>query len=99
MAAATTSFSSGFNNNNNADQSTDSSATISKSGNVASFKTTSTTSTYQTNLTAIDTYGNEFKVPDYTIKDILSAIPTHCYERRLLQSLSYVFRDIFVWSY
>ena len=95
MAAATTSFSSGFNNNNNADQSTDSSATISKSGNVASFKTTSTTSTYQTNLTAIDTYGNEFKVPDYTIKDILSAIPTHCYERRLLQSLSYVFRDIF----
>ena len=38
MAAATTSFSSGFNNNNNADQSTDSSATISKSGNVASLK-------------------------------------------------------------
>ena len=72
---------------------------LSVSGNVASFKTTSTTSTYQTNLTAIDTYGNEFKVPDYTIKDILSAIPTHCYERRLLQSLSYVFRDIFVWSY
>lgn len=44
--------------------------------------------------TAIDTHGNVFKVPDYTIKDILSAIPKHCYERRLLQSLGYVARDI-----
>lgn len=44
--------------------------------------------------TAIDTNGNVFTVPDFTIKDILSAIPKHCYERRLLQSLSYVARDI-----
>ncbi|CCH42680.1 Omega-3 fatty acid desaturase [Wickerhamomyces ciferrii] len=43
---------------------------------------------------AIDTHGNVFNVPDYTIKDILSAIPKHCYERRLLQSLGYVARDI-----
>lgn len=43
---------------------------------------------------ALDTHGNVFNVPDYTIKDILNAIPKHCYERRLLQSLSYVFRDI-----
>lgn len=46
------------------------------------------------NLTTIDTYGKEFKVPDYTIKDILSVIPKHCYERSLIRSLGYVARDI-----
>lgn len=46
------------------------------------------------NLTTIDTNGNVFKVPDYTIKDILSAIPKHCYERSLIRSLGYVVRDI-----
>ena len=46
------------------------------------------------NLKAIDTFGNEFKVPDYTIKQILSAIPKHCYERSLVRSLGYVARDI-----
>lgn len=44
--------------------------------------------------TSVDLHGNIFKVPDYTIKDILSAIPKHCYERRLYQSLGYVVRDI-----
>ncbi|KAI0523931.1 fatty acid desaturase-domain-containing protein [Xylaria bambusicola] len=42
----------------------------------------------------IDTYGNEFEVPDYTIKDIRDAIPKHCYERSAATSLSYVARDI-----
>ena len=41
----------------------------------------------------IDTYGNEFEVPDFTIKDIRDAIPKHCYERSALRSLSYVVRD------
>lgn len=41
----------------------------------------------------IDTYGNEFEVPDYTIKDIRDAIPKHCFERSGLRGLSYVFRD------
>jgi len=27
----------------------------------------------------IDTYGNEFELPDYTINDIRNAIPKHCY--------------------
>lgn len=58
---------------------------IKRSGNVA---------TLSEKLTAIDTYGNEFEAPDFTIKDILSVIPTHCYERRTLQSLYYVFQDI-----
>ncbi|KAI5962927.1 uncharacterized protein KGF55_002719 [Candida pseudojiufengensis] len=87
MSAVTSSISS-FNTNNS-----DSTTTkIKKSGNVASFS--STPNGYQTNLIAIDTYGNTFKVPDYSIKDILSAIPSHCYERRLFESLYYVFRDI-----
>ncbi|KAH3668268.1 hypothetical protein OGAPHI_002022 [Ogataea philodendri] len=47
-------------------------------------------------LSAIDTYGNEFKVPDYTIKEILDKIPKPCYERRLTSSFYYVFRDIAV---
>ncbi|EME47896.1 hypothetical protein DOTSEDRAFT_122556 [Dothistroma septosporum NZE10] len=42
----------------------------------------------------IDTYGNEFKLPDYTIKDIRDAIPKHCFERSAVTGLSYVFRDL-----
>ncbi|KAI1346288.1 fatty acid desaturase-domain-containing protein [Xylaria sp. FL0043] len=42
----------------------------------------------------VDTYGNEFQVPDYTIKDIRDAIPKHCYERSAARSLSYAARDI-----
>lgn len=45
---------------------------------------------------AIDTHGNVFKVPDYTMKDVLSAIPAECYKRDLGKSLSYVARDIAV---
>ncbi|KAI1747001.1 fatty acid desaturase-domain-containing protein [Xylaria castorea] len=41
-----------------------------------------------------DTYGNEFQVPDYTIKDIRDAIPKHCFERSIPTSLYYVARDI-----
>lgn len=60
--------------------------TVKKSGNVSSFSD---------KVTAIDTYGNEFQAPDYTIKDVLSAIPAHCYQRRTFESLYYVARDIF----
>ncbi|KAF2219315.1 putative delta-12 desaturase [Elsinoe ampelina] len=42
----------------------------------------------------IDGYGNEFKVPDYTIKDIRDAIPAHCFERSGATGLYYVARDI-----
>ncbi|KAL2268251.1 hypothetical protein VTJ83DRAFT_3097 [Remersonia thermophila] len=42
----------------------------------------------------VDTYGNEFKVPDFSIKDIRDAIPKHCYERSYIRSLGYVARDI-----
>lgn len=68
-----------------------SSSTVTKKGNVSSFANLEGPSS---NLTTIDTYGREFNVPDYTIKDILSAIPKHCYERSLIKSLGYVVRDI-----
>lgn len=42
----------------------------------------------------IDTYGNDFEIPDYTIKDIHDAIPKHCFERSAVKSFYYVFRDI-----
>ncbi|KAI0449122.1 fatty acid desaturase-domain-containing protein [Xylaria acuta] len=42
----------------------------------------------------VDTYGNEFEVPDYTINDIRNAIPKHCFERSAATSLYYVARDI-----
>ncbi|RYP17420.1 hypothetical protein DL765_004550 [Monosporascus sp. GIB2] len=42
----------------------------------------------------IDTYGNEFEVPDFTIKDIHNAIPKHCFERSAAKGLAYVFRDL-----
>ncbi|WPH04142.1 putative fatty acid desaturase domain-containing protein [Acrodontium crateriforme] len=41
-----------------------------------------------------DTYGNEFKLPDYSINDIRNAIPKHCFERSGLRGLGYVARDI-----
>lgn len=60
--------------------------TVNRTGNVA---------TLTTDARAIDSYGNEFVAPDYSIKDILKAIPAHCYERRVYESLYYVARDIF----
>ncbi|KAL1999169.1 hypothetical protein VTN02DRAFT_4942 [Thermoascus thermophilus] len=42
----------------------------------------------------LDTYGNEFEIPNYTIKDIRDAIPPHCFERSALTSLYYVARDV-----
>ncbi|KAK0939884.1 hypothetical protein LTR48_007214 [Friedmanniomyces endolithicus] len=41
-----------------------------------------------------DSYGNEFKMPDYTIKDIRDAIPKHCFERSAIRGLGYVARDL-----
>lgn len=48
----------------------------------------------QPTQTLVDTYGNEFKLPDYTIKEIRDAIPKHCFERSAVRGLSYVARDI-----
>ncbi|KAJ9131282.1 Fatty acid desaturase [Pleurostoma richardsiae] len=42
----------------------------------------------------IDTCGNDFELPDFTIKDIRDAIPRHCFERSGLRGLAYVFRDV-----
>jgi len=42
----------------------------------------------------LDTYGNEFQIPDFTIKQIHGAIPTHCFNRSGLRGLLYVARDI-----
>lgn len=44
----------------------------------------------------IDTYGNEFQLPTFTVKDIRDAIPKHCYNRSGFRFLSYVFSDIFM---
>ncbi|KAH3688634.1 hypothetical protein WICPIJ_000379 [Wickerhamomyces pijperi] len=67
----------------------------SKSGNVASLKDDfDLGDAAASGLKAIDTHGNVFEVPDFTIKEILQAIPKDCYERRLTTSFYYVFRDI-----
>ncbi|KAL8820607.1 MAG: hypothetical protein Q9191_007478 [Dirinaria sp. TL-2023a] len=42
----------------------------------------------------VDTYGNEFEIPDFTIKQIRDAIPAHCFERSAIRGLSYVARDL-----
>lgn len=52
------------------------------------------TATVTSTKTAVDTNGNVFKVPDYSIKDILGAIPKECYNRSTLWSLHYVVRDV-----
>ncbi|TID30592.1 hypothetical protein CANINC_000747, partial [Pichia inconspicua] len=55
---------------------------------------TITTKTVTKGLVTTDTLGNDFKVPDYTIKTILDAIPKKCYNRVVAKSFFYVFRDI-----
>ncbi|KAK9363358.1 fatty acid desaturase-domain-containing protein [Lipomyces starkeyi] len=42
-----------------------------------------------------DAFGHDFEPPEYTIKDILDAIPKHCFDRSLTHSLAYVARDLF----
>jgi omega-6 fatty acid desaturase / acyl-lipid omega-6 desaturase (Delta-12 desaturase) len=42
----------------------------------------------------LDTYGNEFEIPDFTIKEIRDAIPSHCFQRSAARGLSYVARDL-----
>jgi omega-6 fatty acid desaturase (delta-12 desaturase) len=42
----------------------------------------------------LDLNGNEFVVPDYTIKQIYDAIPAHCFERNVFKSLSYLIQDL-----
>lgn len=42
----------------------------------------------------LDTHGNEFQIPDYTIKQIHDAIPKHCFERSAATGLYYVARDV-----
>jgi omega-6 fatty acid desaturase (delta-12 desaturase) len=44
--------------------------------------------------TLLDTYGNEFEIPDYTIKQLRDAIPAHCFERSAAKGLYYVARDV-----
>lgn len=42
----------------------------------------------------VDAYGNEFVLPDFTIKQFRDAIPAHCFERSAATGLYYVARDI-----
>ncbi|KAG7009218.1 beta-apo-4'-carotenal oxygenase [Physcia stellaris] len=44
--------------------------------------------------TLLDTYGNPFTVPDFTIKQIREAIPPHCFERSAVRGFTYVARDM-----
>jgi len=40
----------------------------------------------------LDANGKEFMVPEYTLKDVLDAIPKGCFERSLLKSFRCVFQ-------
>ena len=41
----------------------------------------------------LDTYGNEFQLPQFTMKEIHDAIPKHCFHRSWVRGLLYVARD------
>jgi omega-6 fatty acid desaturase / acyl-lipid omega-6 desaturase (Delta-12 desaturase) len=42
----------------------------------------------------VDTYGRPFKVPNYTLKEILEAIPPRCFERSPLRGFLYIVQDL-----
>ena len=42
----------------------------------------------------VDTDGNIFNVPNFTIKEIRDAIPAKCFEKSALRGFSYIFRDL-----
>ena len=42
----------------------------------------------------VDTYGDAFEIPNYTINEIHKAIPKHCFQRSGLRGLGYVARDV-----
>ena len=44
----------------------------------------------------VDGYGNEFKIPSYSMKDLRDAVPLHCFERSALTGFSYIARDLFL---
>lgn len=41
----------------------------------------------------VDTYGNAFTPPDFTIKDLRDAIPAHCFKRSAIRGWMYILRD------
>lgn len=41
----------------------------------------------------VDTYGNEFTLPDFTIKQIRDAIPEYCFKRSAMRGYAYIARD------
>lgn len=44
-------------------------------------------------ITLTDLYGNDYKTPEFTVKQIRDAIPRHCYNRSAAAGLYYVVRD------
>ena len=42
----------------------------------------------------IDTYGREYSIPDFNMKEVYEAIPARCFKRSTLRGLSYVARDL-----
>lgn len=81
----------GFKDENDAGAGSVSATATQRKGNIGSFKHRKTVTP---GLVAKDTMGNDFNVPDYSIKDILGAIPKECYQRRWYEGMYFVFRDI-----
>jgi omega-6 fatty acid desaturase (delta-12 desaturase) len=46
--------------------------------------------------TLLDTYGNTFSPPDFTIKELRDSIPKHCFKRSALRGYAYIARDLSV---
>ena len=42
----------------------------------------------------VDTYGKEFKVPEYSFKQIKDAIPARCFEKSALTGFRYIVQDL-----
>ncbi|MCJ1477364.1 Oleate hydroxylase fah12 [Lambiella insularis] len=66
----------------------------SSSSSLSSLDSTEVIPLEKVNAKMLDTYGNEFKLPNFTVKDIRDAIPAHCYQRSGVRGLGYVARDI-----
>ncbi|KAL8989335.1 MAG: hypothetical protein Q9177_001761, partial [Variospora cf. flavescens] len=81
-------------NNSNAASPQDTPQQSPSSTSLSSLESSGVLDVKNVNGKLLDTCGNEFQLPDFTVKQIRDAIPARCFQRSGAKGLGYVARDI-----